>query len=65
MALSSSTFALPKETGGKAKAKKSGLLMRHRKAVEQVVSDAKAFSDERKRDLGKIADKGLRQSAAR
>ena len=55
MALSSSTLTLPK-ADAKVKAKKSGLLMRHRKAVEQVVADAKTFSDERKRDLDKIAD---------
>ena len=65
MALSSSSIALPKTADAKAKAKKSGLLTRHRKAVEKVVADAKTFSDDRKRDLGKIADESLRQSAAR
>ncbi len=64
MALSSSTIALPKG-GAKAKATKAGLLSRHRKAVDDVVSDAKSFSDDRKRELGKIVDKSLRQSAAR
>lgn len=64
MALSSSTIALPKGSA-KADATKTGLLTRHRKAVEDVISDAKTFSDDRKRDLGKIADKSLRQSAAR
>ena len=64
MALSSSTIALPKGSA-KAEATKASLLSRHRKAVEEVVSDAKSFSDDRKRELGKIVDKGLRQSAAR
>lgn len=64
MALSSSTIALPKGST-KADATKTGLLSRHRKAVEEVVSDAKTFSDDRKRELGKIVNKGLRQSAAR
>jgi hypothetical protein len=65
MALSSSTFALANGSSAKADATKKSLLSRHRKAVEEVVSDAKTFSDDRKRDLGKIADKRLRQSAAR
>lgn len=65
MGLSSSTLALPKKAGTKAKSKTSGLLMRHRKAIDKVVADAKTFSDDRKRDLEKIADEGLRQSAAR
>lgn len=64
MALSSSTIALP-QGSAKAEANKTSLLSRHRKAVEEVVSDAKSFSDDRKRELGKIVDKGLRRSAAR
>ena len=65
MGLSSSTLALPKKAGAKTERKKSGLLMRHRQAIEEVVAEAKTFSDDRKRDLDKIADEGLRQSAAR
>lgn len=65
MGLSSSTLALPKKASGKAKTKKSGLLTRHRQAVDKVVADAKSFSEDRQRELGKIADEGLRQSAAR
>lgn len=67
MSLRSSTFALPKGADAKAKAetRKSGLLTRHREAMEKVVLEAKSFSAERKRDLGKIADDELRQSAAR
>ena len=67
MSLSSNTFALPEGAGAEAKAKtkKSGLLMRHHKVIERVVSEAKSFSDERKRDLNEIADEDLRQSAAR
>jgi hypothetical protein len=64
MALSSSTIALSRESA-KADATKVSLLSRHRKAVDEVVSDAKSFSDDRKRELGKIVDKALRQSAAR
>jgi hypothetical protein len=65
MALSSSTYALPKGSSAKADAAKEDLLTRHRNAVEKVVADAKTFSNDRKRDLGKIADEDLRQSAAR
>ena len=65
MALSSSTYALPKGGKAKATAAKKGLLTRHRAAVEKVVADAKSFSDYRKRDLNKITDKVLRESAAR
>jgi hypothetical protein len=63
MALSSSTLALPKKVGAKVGGAK--LLMRHRLAIEEVVADAKSFSEERQRELDKIVDKGLRQSAAR
>ena len=65
MALSSSTYALAKASRAKADAKKNALLARHRQAVDKVVADAKALSDDRKRDLNRIADDGLRQSAAR
>lgn len=65
MGLSSSTYALAKVGRAKADAKKNGLLTRHRQAVDKVVADAKALSDDRKRDLSQIADDGLRQSAAR
>lgn len=65
MALSSSTYALPKGGKAKATAAKKGLLMRHRAAVQKVVADAKSLSDDRKRDLSKISDRALRESAAR
>jgi hypothetical protein len=65
MALSSSTFALPKDGGAKAKRRKDLLLKRHRAAVEKVLADAKTFSDDRKRDLDKIDDESLRRSATR
>jgi hypothetical protein len=65
MGLSSSTYALAKVSRAKADAKKNGLLARHRQAVDKVLADAKALSEDRKRDLNQIADDGLRQSAAR
>ena len=65
MALSSSTYALAKGDTLKADATKKSLMDRHHSAVERVVGDAKAFSADRKRDLDKIADKSLRESAAR
>lgn len=65
MALKSSTYALHKGAGVKASAKNEALLARHRNAVEKVVADAKAFSDDRKRKLDTITDATLRQSAAR
>jgi predicted acylesterase/phospholipase RssA len=65
MALKSSTYALQKVAGAKAGAKNKALLARHRNAVEKVVADAKAFSDDRQRKLDTITDATLRQSAAR
>lgn len=65
MGLSSSTYALPKVSRAKADSKKNGLLARHRQAVDKVVADAKALSDDRKRDLDRITDDRLRQSASR
>ncbi|WP_067614106.1 hypothetical protein [Erythrobacter sp. QSSC1-22B] len=65
MALSSSTYFLSKGNSTKAGAKKKILLRRHRNEVEKVVADAKSFSEDRKRDLDKIADERLRESAAR
>jgi hypothetical protein len=65
MALSSKTYALSKGSSAKADATKEGLLARHHKAVEKVLADARAFSDDRTRDLDQIADEDLRHSAAR
>ena len=65
MALSSRTYALSQGPSAKADATKESLLARHRKAVEKVLAEAKAFSDDRTRDLDQIADENLRQSAGR
>jgi hypothetical protein len=65
MALSSNTYVLPKGSSAKADVTKKNLLNRHYEAVAKVLADAKTLSEDRKRDLGKIDDESLRQSAAR
>ena len=65
MALISGTYVISTGSNGKADSTKKRLLSRHREAVEKVLADAKTLSEDRKRDLGKIDDVNLRQSAAR
>jgi len=68
MSLKSSTFPLNTRGGGadaKTAKTKQQLLNRHRGAIEKVLTDAKSYSDDYRRTLGTILDKGLRDSAKR
>ena len=65
MALISRTYRLPKDGRILANEKKVDLLTRHRGAMDKVVAEAKTFSADHKRDLGKIVDKTLLKSAKR
>jgi hypothetical protein len=68
MSLKSSTFPLNTRRGGvagQAAKAKQRLLNRHHVAIEKVLADAKSYSEEYRRTLGAILDKGLRDSAKR
>jgi len=62
MTLKSSTFPA-KDQKSAIETKKPALLERHRSAIQEVLREAKSFSEDRRRTLSEIKDEHLRDSA--
>lgn len=65
MAFKSNTFKVQPKRRSVAGQSAKTLQIRHKKAIDKVVADAKSLAEDRRRTLAEISDSKLRTSAAR